>query len=86
MRTRALACSFCGSAAAEVARLIAGPRVFICDACVTRCNEILAGHPPGGASASAPPEATGRPRWWRRLRAWRARWARPLRLSAEGPA
>jgi hypothetical protein len=85
MRTRALACSFCGSTAAEVARLIAGPRVFICDACVARCNEILAEHPPS-ASASASPGATGRPLWWRRLRAWRAPRGRPLRLSAEGRA
>jgi hypothetical protein len=85
MRTRRLVCSFCGSTAAEVARLIAGPRVFICDACVARCNEILAEHPPG-AAASASLGATGRSPWWRRLRAWRAPWARPLRLSAEGRA
>jgi hypothetical protein len=85
MWTRALACSFCGSTAAHVTRLIAGPRVFICDACVARCNEILAEHPPD-ASASATPRATGRPRWWRRVRDWRARWARPLRVSAEGRA
>jgi ClpX C4-type zinc finger len=85
MRTRALACSFCGSTAAEVTRLIAGPRVFICDGCVARCNEILAEHPPG-ASVRATPAATGRQRWWRRLRAWRARWSPPPRLSAESRA
>jgi hypothetical protein len=85
MRTRALACSFCGSTAAEVTRLIAGPRVFICDRCVARCNAILAEHPPDAASIAAP-ETPGRPRWWHRLRAWRARWARPPRLSAESRA
>jgi hypothetical protein len=79
MRIRRLACSFCGSTADQVARLIAGPRVFICDGCVARCTEILAEHPPG-ASPGAAPGAPGRPRWWSRLRGW---WA-PLRLSAEG--
>jgi hypothetical protein len=81
MRTRALACSFCGSTAAEVTRLIAGPRVFICDGCVARCNEILAEHPPG-ASVRSTPGAPGRPHWWHRLRAW---WA-PPHLSAESRA
>jgi hypothetical protein len=81
MRTRALACSFCGSTAAEVTRLIAGPRVFICDGCVARCNAILAEHPPG-ESARPTPSAPGRHRWWHRLRAW---WT-PPRLSAESRA
>jgi hypothetical protein len=85
MRTRALACSFCGSTAAEVTRLIAGPRVFICDGCVARCNAILAEHPPGasaratGAAARPTPPAPGRHRWWHRLR---ASWT-PPHLSAE---
>ena len=36
-------CSFCGKDNAEVRRLIAGPHgVFICDECVTKCNEIIA--------------------------------------------
>lgn len=36
-------CSFCGKPHEEVHRLIAGPhRVYICDACVGLCNEILA--------------------------------------------
>jgi ATP-dependent Clp protease ATP-binding subunit ClpX len=35
-------CSFCGKAREAVAKLIAGPGVFICDECVDRCNEILA--------------------------------------------
>lgn len=34
-------CSFCGKEQNEVNRLIAGPGVFICDACVDLCNEIL---------------------------------------------
>jgi ATP-dependent Clp protease ATP-binding subunit ClpX len=38
---RKLRCSFCGKSEQEVAKLIAGARGTICDACVRRCNEIL---------------------------------------------
>lgn len=34
-------CSFCGKAASEVASLISGPGVFICDECVALCNTAL---------------------------------------------
>jgi ATP-dependent Clp protease ATP-binding subunit ClpX len=34
-------CSFCGKGEAQVQRLIAGPGIFICNACVQVCNEIL---------------------------------------------
>ena len=39
-RTR-LACSFCGKGAAEVSKLVAGPRVYICDACVATASRIM---------------------------------------------
>jgi hypothetical protein len=35
-------CSFCGKEAGEVAKLIAGPAVHICDECVKLCGDILA--------------------------------------------
>ena len=38
-------CSFCGKAQVDVAKLIAGPGVFICDECVGLCDGILAGRP-----------------------------------------
>src|SRR5262245_2970162 len=41
-----LYCSFCGKSQHKVARLIAGPGVFICDECVGLCNDIL--DPPAG--------------------------------------
>jgi ClpX C4-type zinc finger len=41
-----LHCSFCGKTQHQVAKLIAGPYVFICDECVGLCNKIL-GQPPG---------------------------------------
>jgi len=37
-----LSCSFCGKTQADVQRLIAGPDVYICDECVSLCNDIMA--------------------------------------------
>ena len=36
------ACSFCGAERRKVAKLITGPRVFICDACVREAAEVAA--------------------------------------------
>jgi len=36
-----LYCSFCGKHQKEVNKLVAGPSVFICDACIADCNHIL---------------------------------------------
>jgi hypothetical protein len=36
-----LYCSFCRKSQHEVRKLIAGPTVFICDACVELCNDII---------------------------------------------
>ena len=36
-----LACSFCGKSAAEVAKLVAGPKVYICDACAATAIQIM---------------------------------------------
>lgn len=40
----AIACSFCGKDHTEVAKLVAGPGVYICDACVGLC-QIYIDHP-----------------------------------------
>jgi ATP-dependent Clp protease ATP-binding subunit ClpX len=41
-----LYCSFCLKSQHEVAKLIAGPGfIFICDACVGLCDDVLAGRP-----------------------------------------
>jgi ATP-dependent Clp protease ATP-binding subunit ClpX len=37
-----LLCSFCGKGQKEVKKLIAGPSVYICDECISLCNDILA--------------------------------------------
>jgi len=44
-RRRKLKCSFCGKSDKEVTRLIAGPGVHICDACVGICNKVLEAAP-----------------------------------------
>jgi hypothetical protein len=36
-------CSWCGRPPAEVAKLIAGPKVYMCDACVAAAEQALAG-------------------------------------------
>jgi hypothetical protein len=41
----ALHCSFCGKSQRDVAKLVAGPFVFICDECVEMCNDVIAGRP-----------------------------------------
>ncbi|MCU0664541.1 MAG: ATP-dependent Clp protease ATP-binding subunit ClpX [Myxococcota bacterium] len=37
-----LTCSFCGKSQKEVRKLIAGPTVYICDECISLCNDIIA--------------------------------------------
>ena len=37
-----LTCSFCGKSQKEVKKLIAGPTVYICDECISLCNDIIA--------------------------------------------
>jgi ATP-dependent Clp protease ATP-binding subunit ClpX len=49
---RLLECSFCGKSEQQVAKLIAGPAVQICDECVDLCNQILL------ASNDTPPTPT----------------------------
>jgi ATP-dependent Clp protease ATP-binding subunit ClpX len=39
--TRMTLCSFCGKSQAEVKKIIAGPGVYICDACVVICKSII---------------------------------------------
>lgn len=54
-------CSFCGLPAAVVAKLIAGPEVFICDACVALADQVLrVGKPEGTAHTHT--EGTGHTR------------------------
>src|SRR5580693_911070 len=40
-RVSTLSCSFCTKDKDSVARLVAGPGVYICNECIDLCNEIL---------------------------------------------
>ena len=51
-------CSFCTKPSTEVARLIAGPGVYICDGCVSLCNGIL-----DEVSDAGPAPAPRLPEW-----------------------
>jgi ATP-dependent Clp protease ATP-binding subunit ClpX len=42
MSVKELYCSFCGKSQREVKKLIAGPSVYVCDECISLCNEIIA--------------------------------------------
>jgi hypothetical protein len=38
-------CTFCGRPPSEVSKLIAGPNVYVCDACVALAEQVVAGSP-----------------------------------------
>ncbi|HEV8190449.1 MAG TPA: ClpX C4-type zinc finger protein [Ktedonobacterales bacterium] len=70
-RQSGMLCSFCGKSQYQVRRLIAGPNsVYICDECISLCNEILAETPPSlapsGVATYGTLESAHAP-WWRRL-------------------
>ena len=57
-------CSFCGKAQAQVKRLIAGPdKVFICDECVSLCEQIIAEESPQVKEASSAVRKGLNPKW-----------------------
>ncbi len=45
LKRRPLRCSFCRKRDSEVEKLLGGPKVHICDACVGVCNKILEATP-----------------------------------------
>jgi ATP-dependent Clp protease ATP-binding subunit ClpX len=80
-----LSCSFCGKSAAEVSKLVAGPKVYICDACVTMACRIMSD--PGSPVPGTPSPRRG---LWQqlanrlsRLRAWLGTGASPCIRSAQ---
>lgn len=42
-----MGCSFCGKSQDEVKKLVAGPGVYACDACIALCARIVAETPDG---------------------------------------
>jgi ClpX C4-type zinc finger len=51
----AVACSFCMKGPADVEKMVAGAGVFICNECVSLCNEIIASSPPGESGPGVEP-------------------------------
>jgi ATP-dependent Clp protease ATP-binding subunit ClpX len=41
---KTLHCSFCGKDQNQIEKLIAGPKVYICNECINICNELDFGH------------------------------------------
>ena len=54
IKLRKLRCSFCRKTESAVAKLVAGPRVYICDECVAIASRMMEG---GGPHDPQPSEA-----------------------------
>lgn len=57
--TSSVRCSFCAKDEADVAHVIAGPGIYICNECVRLCNEIL----DGSTTRDHPSEKPELPYW-----------------------
>jgi hypothetical protein len=64
IRFRRLRCSFCRKNNSEVLKLVAGPRVYICDECVAIASRLMS----DDSHDDRPPAAIG-PTVWRKLSA-----------------
>jgi hypothetical protein len=53
---RKLKCSFCRKSAAQVAKLVAGRRGYICDVCAAEAHRIMS-EPDSGAAVPPSPQA-----------------------------
>jgi ATP-dependent Clp protease ATP-binding subunit ClpX len=56
-----LLCSFCGKSQREVKKLVAGPSVYICEECISLCNEIIASEDDNSTLESGKPPELLRP-------------------------
>lgn len=57
-----ICCSFCGKDELKIAKIIAGPGIYICNECIDACNQIL-----GGASESGTDAARAELPYWDQL-------------------
>jgi hypothetical protein len=64
---RRLACSFCGRTAAQVAKLVAGHRAYICDACTAEAQRLMADSDGPQSGSAVPPRERSLADIWRRL-------------------
>jgi hypothetical protein len=80
-----LSCSFCGKTQVDVAKLVAGPGVYICNVCVDLCTQIIADELRPKRSATGQEGTRADPPDPPDIRAWEAlsddallrRWSRP---------
>ena len=61
IKLRRLRCSFCGKNDSEVSKLVAGPRVYICDKCVAVASRLME----GGSHDDSPPKVEST--FWRKF-------------------
>ena len=73
-----LRCSFCRRHADEVAKLVAGPRVYICDRCIAIATEMMNAPPDPDQ-----PAAAVRRSFRTRVAGWRRRWFGAHRASRQ---
>src|SRR5579862_3611758 len=59
-KEKVLHCSFCGKSQHEVRKLIAGPSVYVCDECVSLCNDIINEETRDEKAPAAQPDALQR--------------------------
>ena len=61
VKLRRLSCSFCGKNETEVSKLVAGPRVYICDECVAVASRLMGSDShDGGEPAKVEPTVWGK--------------------------
>ena len=68
-KLRHLRCSFCWKNETEVSKLVAGPRVYICDVCAAIASRMMEG---GSSGDCLPPQVE--PTVWRKLVARVRQW------------
>jgi len=75
--SKKLRCSFCNKDESKVAKLVAGPGVYICDECVSIANQIMKDSSPD----ATPPPAVKTSIWRRLVRRVFSRWYVTVRTS-----
>ena len=81
-RRRSLRCSFCRKNETEVLKLVAGPRVYICDECVAIASRLMESDSQGGDQPTEAEPSALRRLLERARQVWRGGDAR--RVSAFG--
>jgi hypothetical protein len=69
-RLEALTCSFCNKNQSEVAKLVAGPGVYICNECINLCNQIIAQEADPKKTGTSKATRSSKSRVPPRIKAW----------------